>query len=226
MVSCSMPIHIDHVSVVTLFVKDPDARCCDNCHPDLFSIDTILIKYPFPTHARQAPKPSLELQSAVINALRSWQMATVERDYPGQQIITSRYLLNDDIIDKIAAWPRAIDTVDVFQHIIPWRVGVELPYGTEVIKVVKDEVAKYPDPQEAARQEAAYEWLNAMAEKQKQEALLKVFHECYEAVYSTQTGIMIKRGRGSAARIEPERKCQAFLALPQKTVSLSFIIRI
>ncbi|THU93714.1 hypothetical protein K435DRAFT_725117, partial [Dendrothele bispora CBS 962.96] len=107
-----------------LFVQPPNARCCDNCQPHLFPTETVAIRYPYPSRARRAVKPSMELQNAVRSALHQWRATTVQKHYAGQFIITGRYILSDDVINRIAERPRAITDVNVFRYVIPWGLGV------------------------------------------------------------------------------------------------------
>ncbi|THU97463.1 hypothetical protein K435DRAFT_888883 [Dendrothele bispora CBS 962.96] len=182
-----------------LFVRPPNAQCCDNCQPELFPIETVAIRYPYPSRARRAVKPSMELQDAIRSALHQWRATAIEKHYAGQTVITGRYILSDDVIDRIAERPRVITDISVFRYVIPWGLGVANPsYAEEVVQTIHEQVALHPDPIQLAREEAAQEQANkkleATAEKERYERLRQVFQGCYDAVYGEKTGDMVARG--------------------------------
>ncbi|KAE9403721.1 hypothetical protein BT96DRAFT_1078548, partial [Gymnopus androsaceus JB14] len=120
------------------------------------------------------------------------------------------------LLNKIAARPRMVTTVDIFRHVIPWGLGVER-YGTEVVLIVSGICSLHLDPVQVAHEEQEHQHLVNTANKEYRETLEKAFRECYEAVYDVRTGQMVKKGPRNNQHFEEERKCQPFLALPRKT---------
>ncbi|EEB94042.1 hypothetical protein MPER_07216, partial [Moniliophthora perniciosa FA553] len=197
----------NHEKTPPLFDTLPRSRCCDNCQPESFPVEAIKVLYPFPTRASRAHKVSDELRDAVVAALLKWRSFAHKRDYTGQGIIIEDYLLDNDIIQKIASRPRAVTDSNIFRRVIPWALGVAR-YGGEVVDVVSEQVRLHPDPQQQAREEAAKErhlsQFLAMVEKDQRQILLKVFDECYEAVYDVKTGHQVYRTRGGQKYLDDE----------------------
>ncbi|KAJ3816872.1 P-loop containing nucleoside triphosphate hydrolase protein, partial [Lentinula raphanica] len=207
----------DNGAKLPFFIRSDDARCCDNCNPDLFPVETIKLSYPYPTRASHTTRPSDDLSAAVTSALHEWRSEAVQLYYPGQVTILGQYLLDDEVINKIAARPRLVTAVDIFCHVIPWRLGVER-YGGDVVQIVTGICSLYPDPIQLAREEREHQELVKAANEEYREVLKKAFQECYDAVYDIRTGRMVKKGARNKQYYEDERKCQPFLALPRKTV--------
>ncbi|KAJ3766538.1 hypothetical protein FB446DRAFT_767391 [Lentinula raphanica] len=195
----------NNVAKLPFFDRSHHIRCCDNCNPDLFLTETIKISYSFPTRAPHTTRPSDELSDAVSSALQDWRSEAVQRYYPDQVTIVSRYLLDDEVIEKIAARPRTVTAVNIFSHVIPWRLGVER-YGRDVVQIVSGICSLYPDSIQIAREEREHQELVKAATQEYYEVLKKAFQECYDAVYEIRTGRMVKKGPRGNQHYEEERK--------------------
>ncbi|KAF9060011.1 hypothetical protein BDP27DRAFT_1452928, partial [Rhodocollybia butyracea] len=102
--SLSQPqtVFFNNTSKLPFFGRPVGARCCDNCEPDNFLVHTIKVTYPYPTRVPCSTKPSEELSAAVTVALRNWRSNIIETDYPNQYTITGHYILDDNVIFKLA----------------------------------------------------------------------------------------------------------------------------
>ncbi|KAE9383071.1 P-loop containing nucleoside triphosphate hydrolase protein, partial [Gymnopus androsaceus JB14] len=204
-----------------LFERRPEVRCCDNCQPDKFPVEKIQLSYPFPTRAPRTKRPSEELLNEVTVALRRWRTDVIQRDYPNQSIITGRYILDDEVIDKIAARPRIVTSIEIFRHIIPWGFGIA-KYGGAIVELVSSICNLHPDPVQLAHEERERKRLIDEANKEYRETLTQAFKECYDSVHLVGTGRMVKRGPRNNQQLVEELMCQPFLALPRKNVG-SFV---
>ncbi|KAK7027625.1 Bromodomain-containing protein, partial [Favolaschia claudopus] len=194
-----------------------------NCEPEHFVVDTIRAVQPMRDKPGRGSKPTEELNAAIITGLKAWRQAAVERDFPRQLIVTGKAILPNKTVEKIAERPRAVTTPHIFFSTIEWKWGTydDFRYGNEVVAAVKAVLKDHPDEEEekreAARREKAFEQLLALANKQRREKLRAVFQDCWDAVAAVPTGNMVSRGRGADKRLEPELRCQAFMALPRRT---------
>ncbi|THU94536.1 hypothetical protein K435DRAFT_573818, partial [Dendrothele bispora CBS 962.96] len=194
-------IFFSNESKMSLFTAPPGSRCCDNCQPEDFPVEVVTLEMPYPTRIGRSAKPSEDLQDAISAALRAWRSQTIDRDYPGQRMVTSRKILSDDVIRKIVERPSAVSQhgTEVFYHIIPWQWGV-FKYGTEVVDIVRHQVSLFPDPNQVAREEQererAYQRLLEAARKQERTQLVSFFEECWDEMYNLESGETIIVGRG------------------------------
>lgn len=166
-------------------------------------------------------RPSKELCDAVSDALHDWHREAIQAYYPNQVLILGSYILDDDVIDRIANRPRIVNSVDVFRHLIPWGFGEK--YGAKVVLIVSGICSLHPDPVQVACEEQEHRRLVNAANKEYRESLETAFQECYDAVYDVRSGQIVKKGPRNNQHLEEERKCQPFLALPRKTVGTLFL---
>ncbi|THU97531.1 hypothetical protein K435DRAFT_597334, partial [Dendrothele bispora CBS 962.96] len=182
-----------------LYPRLPGTPCCDNCNPESFQVENIVLTASYPLRAGRARVPSPELRDALTRALDIWRKDVIDRDYPNQSIIVGRHILDDSVIEKIVARAHIIKDTNIFRRVIPWGYG-RGRYGEEVVKIVTDTGMLYPDVEEVARQEAireqAFQRLEIAAEKERLTKLRTVFEACYNAVYEVTTGGTVKKTRG------------------------------
>ncbi|KAF5328040.1 hypothetical protein D9758_017452 [Tetrapyrgos nigripes] len=171
------------------------STCCDNCQPQSFPVERIILHLPYPTQAGRVPKPTPELQTELTTTLKLW------------------------CTQKIAEGPGVVERLklDLFCHIIPWYWGTT-KYGNEVLALISFYSALYPDPEQwhceqAAREEEHCQQVSII-EKDRWNCLVSLFNECYEAMLELKTGEMVMRGWGKDKKEVPERKCNPFLRLP------------
>ncbi|KIY70313.1 hypothetical protein CYLTODRAFT_476095 [Cylindrobasidium torrendii FP15055 ss-10] len=167
------------------------ARCCDNCQPAQFPVPNVIFEIPNVYKPKRAPKPTDAQKMAVTAALKAWRMGIIRRDYPGQRTITARSILDDDVLGAIVSRARSVIEPRIFETVIPWywAAGREGEYGCEVVNVVKQAVAQFPDPEdivrEEQRQERAYRKLRSMVVKDRKSThkrLQPLFLECIAAI--------------------------------------------
>ncbi|KAF5339645.1 hypothetical protein D9758_015587 [Tetrapyrgos nigripes] len=194
--------------------QELDVPCCDNCAPRYFPIERISLRLPYPTWAGRSSKPTEQLQTELEAALKQWRTHVIVQDYLDQRNVTSRQILSDATLAKIVARPAVVERFgsDVFRHIIPWQWATR--YGNQVIAIVKWHLALYPDPEQRRREEAAERQHASIAEKDRRNRLVALFHECYNAVHDLETGEVGARGRGKDKKEVRELKCEPFLRLP------------
>ncbi|KAF7360458.1 p-loop containing nucleoside triphosphate hydrolase protein [Mycena venus] len=165
----------------------PGARCCDNCTPDLFPVETIRLvggSTLKPGRRRQGKASDEELISAVKETLRTTRNDIARREFPNQYIITA----------------------------VRWHWAPR--FGAEVVAVIQDLLLQHPDleaeAREAERRDRAFLELQVLAEKDLRKKLVVIFDACHEAILN-QTRPASKAGKPA------EKICQIFMALPRKT---------
>ncbi|KAF9011536.1 P-loop containing nucleoside triphosphate hydrolase protein [Hymenopellis radicata] len=199
----------------------PGARCCDNCQPTQFPVETVSFAAATTFRPGRPPKPTPELYDAAVFSLQNWRSVIILSDFPNQRSITGKHLLSTDIIEKIASRARAITDVRMFDvNNISWAWGRanDYRYGRQIVGLLSILCERYPDPQalerEAAARERAFEELNALARQERHEKLVVLFEECYQAVESqTRT---VTRGRGTNRQEKVIKRCHMFMTLPKK----------
>ncbi|KAJ6464564.1 hypothetical protein C8R45DRAFT_790286, partial [Mycena sanguinolenta] len=168
------------------YLAPPGARCCDNCTPELFPVETVRLTDV--RHAKSGRRPknqtSEEVIAAVTETLLVLRDTIAKRKYPRQHIITGKVLMSDLVVDALANRARAITSVDALKQVVNWVWASEL--GPEVVEAIRVRLLDFPDLERLAREEAAREKalaaLEALAEKDLRKKLTSVFDSCYEAV--------------------------------------------
>ena len=119
----------------------PDCRCCDNCNPDLFPIETLRV---FGLNAIKTGrcKPTTDKMLSELS-LRLCQVVDniVSRDWPNQHIWTSRMLLQDDVIENFARQAKQIQSVDDLHSYVGWHWCKK--YGQEILECIVEVCAKF-----------------------------------------------------------------------------------
>ncbi len=87
-------------------------RCCDNCHPDEFPIDTIVIEGERLLKTGRTVTIMEEVYDAVSEALRSLRQEISQTDFAGQVLITGRSILPDNVIQVLAQRAPLLASVD------------------------------------------------------------------------------------------------------------------
>ncbi|KAJ7215829.1 P-loop containing nucleoside triphosphate hydrolase protein [Mycena pura] len=79
----------------------PGARCCDNCTPDLFPVETVRLTGgpQAKLGLRQNIKTNEEVTAAVQETLLELRDAIAQRKYPRQNIITGKILMSNTVVD-------------------------------------------------------------------------------------------------------------------------------
>ncbi|THV04156.1 P-loop containing nucleoside triphosphate hydrolase protein [Dendrothele bispora CBS 962.96] len=165
----------------------PGVRCCDNCHPEKFTVPTVQLFDPGRVRLPgRAQKSSEELHCAVQEKLTTLREAIIDCRYPNQYIITGKAILQDDVIQALAERARLITSVDSIKEHVRWH-WANL-YGQEVVDAIGEVLKKYPDvkrlAQEAQEQERAEKAMLVMKKKEFWDRLRQVSDICFEAVES------------------------------------------
>ncbi|KAJ7166272.1 P-loop containing nucleoside triphosphate hydrolase protein [Mycena filopes] len=204
-------------SKLTLDYPIPDgARCCDNCSPDKFPVDTIRLTDGTQTKLgrRQQTKTVEEVSAAIKETLLALRNSIACTRYPGQNIVTGKILMSNLVVDALANRARSITSVEAINQTVRWAWAAEL--GPEVVEAIQQRLLDFPDLEELARQEEqrerAFAALQVLAEKDLRQKLTLVFDGCYEAIMGE---LVTRRGK-------TVKRCQIFMTLPRRTVS-SFV---
>ncbi|KAJ7106926.1 hypothetical protein C8R44DRAFT_637663 [Mycena epipterygia] len=183
----------------------PGARCCDNCTPDLFPIETVRLEGGSQLRSGRRRKAPEELVDEARETLRTLRDAIARREYPSGYIITGKILMSDQIIEALAPRARDITSVDTLAETVRWHWAPT--YGEEVVEAIKAVVARHPDPREEQQRERAFVALEALAAADLHRKLVRVFDGCHEAILNeTRAG-------------SEEKVCQIFMVLPRKPVN-------
>ncbi|KAJ3757096.1 P-loop containing nucleoside triphosphate hydrolase protein [Lentinula raphanica] len=194
--------------------KPPGARCCDNCEPDNFLVQTTRLTDPTQVRGlRGTRKSSLELYSLVSSALRSLRKSIVARVYGAEQgLVTGKILLQDEVIHALAEHARAVNSVLALKRVVRWHFADR--YGAEVVEAVQQVVRDCREPAEEAREEQQRERaLNAlckMAKKEFREKLTCISDRCFQAVEA------LTRPNPAGVQV---KLCYLFEKLPRRKVS-------
>lgn len=191
----------------------PDPRCCDNCAPDMFPVDTIILEGEHKLKTGRLGKSPEVIYDAVLERLRKLRQSIVERDYPNQHFITGRAILQDNIMDSLAERAILITSAEVIKDYVHWIWSDR--YGDEVyqeIKVVRDTFPELLVTAKDREIRRRAERLEARAEAEKvQQELSSAFEVCDKAV-SRETYL---NGQKEVLH------CQPFLRRPSRKVSIS-----
>ncbi|KAJ7780588.1 hypothetical protein DFH07DRAFT_729343 [Mycena maculata] len=193
------------------------ARCCDNCTPDQFPVETIRLVggSRLKTGRRHHAKVSEELAHEATEVLKTLRNTIAGRDFPNGYIITGKILMSDQIIEAIAPRVRDITSIETLAETVRWNWTPK--YGSEVVKTIQTLLVRHPDleleAREAEKRERAFAALQSLAQADLRKKLDPLFDACHERILS------LTRPGGRAG--QTERICQIFMALPRKTVRLS-----
>ncbi|KAF7348140.1 p-loop containing nucleoside triphosphate hydrolase protein [Mycena sanguinolenta] len=133
----------------------PGARCCDNCTPELFPVETVRLAEVGQAKSgrRKKNETNEEVAAAVSETLLALRDMIVERKFPGQHIITGKILMSDLVVDALANRARAITSLDALKQAVNWVWASEL--GAEVVEAIQVRLLDFPDLERLAREERA-----------------------------------------------------------------------
>ncbi|KAJ6609738.1 P-loop containing nucleoside triphosphate hydrolase protein [Mycena sp. CBHHK59/15] len=194
----------------------PGARCCDNCTPELFPVETVCLTRgsQLKSGRRHHVKASDEVIAEAKKTLRILRDTIARREFPNGYIITGKILMADPIVEALAARVRDITSVNALVQTVRWHWAPK--YAAEVVAAIQDLLTRHPDPELEAREEQkrerAFVALQDLAEADMRKKLAPIFDACHEVILS-QTRPALKPGKPA------EKVCQIFMALPRKTVS-------
>lgn len=197
----------------------PDGPCCDNCDPEEFKIETIVLGGENRLKTGRKGTSSPELETAVRKKLEDVREQIVASEYPDQHFLTGNVILADDVVDSLAKRARLVTSVETMLQQTRW---IHAPrYGDRVVEAIQEVLADFPDLAAAAREaqevERTQKMLDAVAFKELRSRLVLVFNGCYEAVFSemeydneTAESSGDGRKRKHQKSKGPRRRCQFF----------------
>ncbi|KAJ7777512.1 P-loop containing nucleoside triphosphate hydrolase protein, partial [Mycena maculata] len=194
----------------------PGTRCCDNCHRELFPVETVRLTggSQLKSGRRRKAKVSDELREEVEQTLRTLRDTIAQREYPHAYIITGKILMSDVVVEGLAARVCDIASVEGITRTVRWHWAPK--YGAEVVAAIQDLLIHRPDmeqeAQEEERRERAFVALQALAEADLHKKLVVVFDACHD--------IILNQTRPGSKPGETVKRCQQFIALPRKTVQI------
>jgi hypothetical protein len=172
----------------------PGARCCDNCTPGEFPVDTLRITALGGLKKGRRKQSSEELYDATHNQLAQLARDIVIRDYPNQHFLTGRNILDGTTIDALAKYAGSIDCVDDINLYVRWHWSST--YGEDVVKILHDVRLNLGEQEESSDESSD--------EEDVRERLVAVFNACILAVESSYDGT--------------RRRCTLFQRLPSSRV--------
>ncbi|KAJ7177837.1 P-loop containing nucleoside triphosphate hydrolase protein [Mycena filopes] len=199
----------------------PEGPCCDNCEPDAFKIQRIVLLGEQKLKTGRKGTSSAELEAAVRKKVEEVREEIVATNFPNQHFLTGNVIISDDILDVLAKRARLITSVDALLQQTRWIHAEK--YGVQLVNAICLVVAEFPDHVGEARETQAAERtqriLDAAAFKELRARLVIVFNGCYEAVYSEME--LDESAEPSTSRkrkkvAKPRRRCQLFLKLPRR----------
>ncbi|KAJ7845681.1 P-loop containing nucleoside triphosphate hydrolase protein [Mycena leptocephala] len=204
-----------HTPFTLPYIVPPGARCCDNCSPELFPVETVRLTggNHLKSGRRRLAKAADELIIEAKDVLQNLRNTIAQREFPDAYIITGKILMSDEVVNSLAARVRNITSVDALSQTVRWHWAPV--YGAEVVEAIQALLLRHPDPEhearEAEKRERAFVALQALAVADLRQKLGVIFDACHETILG-QTRPASKPGRPA------ERVCQIFMALPRKTV--------
>ncbi|KAJ7440267.1 P-loop containing nucleoside triphosphate hydrolase protein [Mycena latifolia] len=187
----------------------PNSRCCDNCSPELFPVETGSITggSTLRSGRRRYKKASDEVVQAITRMLEVLRENIVRRHWPNQYIITGKIMMSNEVVTTLATRARDITTVEALQQTVRW---VWTPrFGVEVVEAIQTCLLDYPDlelqEREERERERNFSAPQALAQKDLRKKLALVFDGCHEEILS-------QTRPNSSVKV-----CQIFLTLPRKT---------
>ena len=142
----------------TSYQKLPGMRCCDNCEPDKFPIEKIVLsKVPGLKRGKKKHVPK-EQEDKLRNVLKEWRDTDLlEHLYPGLSSISGRTILGDDIVEKIVCCGERLKTYDELRQHARWALGHDDNSGgpSEIGRMLLDIMGKVYQQFEDEEKEAA-----------------------------------------------------------------------
>lgn len=125
-------------------------RCCDTCHPDIFSSLSPL-QQPVPK-ARNKCKLKLEdykmdsMDFKLKDGLKKWRTQQMEREFPGDHFFGPQLLLSDEILSWIVhlAHYRKLPDIQALHDQTDWQHAEK--YRSAIIEMVKSCAPPPPPP--------------------------------------------------------------------------------
>ncbi|KAJ7688875.1 P-loop containing nucleoside triphosphate hydrolase protein [Mycena rosella] len=188
------------------------ARCCDNCTPALFPVETIKLTggSQLKSGRRQRAKTSEEVATAVKETLLVLRNTIALREWPDQLILTGKNLMSDLVVEALATRAREITSLETLNQAVRWVWAPKV--GLEVVNAIQIRLVEFPDHERLAREEQEREKaltaLRAMAKKDLRKKLADIFEQCHEAILSETVSYKDKL----------VKRCQPFLTLPKSNV--------
>ncbi|KAJ7135485.1 P-loop containing nucleoside triphosphate hydrolase protein [Mycena crocata] len=179
----------------------PPGPCCDNCNPEAFQIETIVLEGGHQLKGGRKGKSSPELEMAVREKLNVLREQFIADDYPMQHFLTGNAILADDVIDTLAKRARLISSVETLRSQTRWMHTPK--YGEKVVAAIQEILLDFPD----------------LDREELRSRLLPGFEACWDAVYVEMEAAPAQpAGTRKRKQPPPRRRCQLFLKLPSKTV--------
>lgn len=200
----------------------PDGPCCDNCDPDAFQVEKIILVGNHKLKKGRKATSSPEVESAVRKKLEEVREEIVEKHFPNQHFISGNAILPDNVLDTLAKRARQVTSVDTLLQQTRWIHAQR--FGDQVVWAIKVTLFNFPDLAAVARETQAAEreqrLLDAAAFKELRARLVLVFEGCYNAVFSQLEDADLPQaaGRKRKRTKQPRRRCQIFLKLPRSSV--------
>ncbi|KAJ3746939.1 P-loop containing nucleoside triphosphate hydrolase protein [Lentinula raphanica] len=209
----------DSKEKLPLAVTPAQARCCDNCEPANFPVETIRLTDPAQLQVpKRLRKSSIELYSAVVIRLQTMREAIVDRVYGSVQgLITGKAILSDEVIHTLAERARAVTTLPLLQQQVRWHFSSR--YGEEAVAAINDVVSQFRDPAEEVRlerlREQAFKRLSNIARQDFRAKLTRISDACFAAVER----VLRMDDSGKSVKL-----CKPFLSLPRRNVHPGYYI--
>ncbi|KAJ7711659.1 hypothetical protein B0H16DRAFT_1267998, partial [Mycena metata] len=159
------------------------ARCCDNCTPDQFPVETIHLSggSNLKSGRRRRAKASEELVQEAKEVLGTLRDTIAHRDFPNGYIITGKILMSDQIVDAIAPRVRDITSIETLTENVRWHWTPK--YGGEVVNTIQNLLVRHPDleleAREAEKRERSFAALQSLAQADLRKKLDPLFDACH-----------------------------------------------
>ncbi|KAK0435752.1 P-loop containing nucleoside triphosphate hydrolase protein [Armillaria borealis] len=170
---------------VTIPGPPPDPRCCDNCNPAQFPVDTILVTGDDRLKSGRKARSSEEIHDAVRAALLVLREHLAERQFgPDQVWFTGESILQESVIEILAQRAPLINSVTSISDYVKWAWAEK--YGSDVLMAIQQILSTFPEDsaatQERLRQEKDQRAKERALAVDNRDKMLDIFRGCDSVV--------------------------------------------
>lgn len=179
-----------------------DPRCCDNCHPEAFLVDTIVIEGERKLKSGRVGKSPEVIFDCVHKQLLEWRASLFHRLYgANRHVITPGMLISQKSLVTLAERAILITTVDSLRDYVSWAWTDT--YGQEIVDVIQTVREEHPDLFLTSGEKLAMKQAERLQAKaaatELHQALKEVFESCDTMVqaemYTDSTGRQVQHAR-------------------------------
>lgn len=188
------------------------ARCCDNCDPKAFPVETIDFYDPEKLKAGRRARSDPELTRLATGWLKSLRETIVKRDWGVQSFITGRDIIDDKTVALLASSAAFINSEEDLKSRFRWRWGEK--YSPEIVGTLRELRAGLEEEPEDSGTGGEGLDIEPPTKRRRLDSASKATRSLLKAVFD---GCMT--AVAEAKDEEGRSLCNAFKSLPRTDVS-------